>query len=69
MPSETNLAPLERETASEARDVRLEPETKPHEEVHATPEGSESSSPEVLNIEPAETTHDSPVYRSNWTRG
>jgi hypothetical protein len=60
MPSETNLAPLERETASEARDVRLEPETKPPEKVHATPDDSESSSPEVLNIEPAETIHDSP---------
>lgn len=60
MPSETNLAPLERETASEARDVRPEPETKPPEEVHATPDDYEASSPEVLNIEPVETTHDNP---------
>jgi hypothetical protein len=60
MPSETNLAPFERETASEARDVRPEPETKPLEGVDATPDDSEASSPEVLNIEPVETTHDSP---------
>jgi hypothetical protein len=59
MQSETNLGPLERETASEARDVRPEPETKPPEEVHATPDDSEASSLEVLNIEPVETTHDS----------
>jgi hypothetical protein len=66
MPSETNLAPLERETASEARDVRPEPETKPPEEVHATPGDFEASSQkEVLNIEPVETTHDSPSTEAN----
>ena len=38
----------------------MEPETKPPEKVHATPDDPESLSPEVLNIEPAETTRDSP---------